>query len=237
MDRRSRPPGSASWIALAALGLAGCEIHDAFSVHPLATELDPVPDVPALAGKWVWAGEADEILAELRLVGVDARRERCRDLAVTLGLDGETHLLGDAVCLFELDGSLVAELRAPGYPRVYRQFLVEIVEDRMRICIGGGGLTVWNQLDALQEISTVGYSFDDLEYTVSEDQPDIDELMVVVSGTEAMRGFLAVALPELGAACRDVLDTPDGDLLWIDFHRMTADEEQARTEAQAAAAE
>lgn len=237
MDRRTGLSPFAPWIAIATLGLAGCEINDAFTVHPLATELDPVPDVPALAGTWVWVDTADEILAELRLVGVDARRERCRDLAVTLDLDGETHLLGDSVCLFELDGSMVAELRSHEYPRVYRQFLVDVVEDRMRICIGGGGLTVWNQLDALQEIGTVGYSFDDLEYTVSKDQPDIDELMVVVSGAEALREFLAVALPELGAACRDVLDTPDGDFLWIEFHRMTAEEEQARAEAQAAEAE
>jgi hypothetical protein len=169
----------------------------------------------------------------LQLEGTDARRERCRDLAVALVIDGDPQSIGESLCLFELDGRLVAEVRSAEYPNLYRQFLVDVTNDRVQVCAADGQLTVWNQLDALKKHSTVGYAFDDLELTVTESgSGDTDELIIVISEAEAMRGFLAVALPELAAACDEGLKTVGGDFSWIPFEKLTPEEEQARAEAE-----
>lgn len=226
MERRTRLPRFAPWAVLVLLGLAGCT--DAITVHPVARALDPAPDVPALAGRWVHRID-DRVDAELRFSGADARGQRCRSLEVTREIDGEAERIADEVCLLELDGYLLAELRSPGYPAFFRQVLVRVDEDRIELCVG---VPVWNGLKVLAERGAVGYSLDGIEHTSREGSTD--ELMVVIAGTEDMRDFLATALPELAAAC-DEGPAGDGDpFVWYVFEKVRPEDEppEAQTESE-----
>ena len=66
-------------VLLVAGSLAGC--GDAITVHPMARYLDPDPEVPALAGKWmVRTDDGDEAVLEVE--GNETDQGRCRTATV-----------------------------------------------------------------------------------------------------------------------------------------------------------
>jgi hypothetical protein len=210
MSSTGRPVPASLGLLAVAIALAGCS--EALTVHPVALPVDPAPDVPALAGTWIWGGsDGASDGTRVEIVGSDQPGQRCRRLTVTF-LEGDTrHELGDELCLVEFNGHLVAELRDDEWPSLYRQYLVRSHDDRFELCGAG---TVWLALAELPKEYPVGYSLESLQYTVRQ-QGD-SQLMMLVSDSKSLREFLTLALPELAAFC----DTAKTDeLRWVGFVR------------------
>lgn len=210
-----------AWAAVA-LMTTGCS--DALTVHPVALPTDPAPDVPSIAGTWLYA-EPDGSGSSTRIVidGEDAAGERCRDLEVTFH-DGSTEIkVADEVCLVEFNGHLVAELRDPGTSQFYRQYLVRGGDERFEVCAMA---PVWLAFEQLAKDSPVGYSLESLQYTVRERGDS--RLMMLISKSPELRDFLTSALPELAAFC----DTAKTDeMRWYAYVRSEEQEDEGEGDA------
>ncbi|HET7204811.1 MAG TPA: hypothetical protein VFI92_15735 [Steroidobacteraceae bacterium] len=201
-------------ILLAAGSLAGCS--DAITVHPMARYLDASPEVPPLAGKWIVRnGDGDAALLEVD--GRETDQGRCRVATIHYREGDEDTVLGNAVCFFELNGHLLAELTIGEPYEVYRQYLVKVSTERIEAC---GMSPVWVMLLALAEDRPVGYSLEALQYT--ERGQNEGKLLVFISQPKEMRQFLELALPELASAC----DSGGEEFDWFAFERMSPEEQR-----------
>lgn len=206
----------ATWVAtvLLAAGLAGCT--DALTVWPVAAGArgDAAVDVPPLAGRWR-AIDAGEDGPTLDVEQVPGERGTCRGGMVTYTEDGNATRIGDQTCFIDLAGYLVAEVRSvEPIASFYRQYLVKLQADRIEVCTG---LPVWVLLAELQKEGGAGFTLESLDYTLRERESG--DLMVFISRPQAMREFLAVALPEAAAAC----DRNEEGFVWIAFERVEPD--------------
>lgn len=196
-------------LAAAAL-LAGCA--DAITVHSIVLRDDPVPDVPSLAGRWQPA-ETGGASGFLTIEGSAEDRGQCRDGSGRFTSGGD-EFSAERVCLLELDGNLIAEIKSgPPIEGFYRQYLVRVQEDRLEVC---GEVPVWVLFQVLAKEHPVGYSLDALQYTIREQ--DYYSLMVLISKPDELREFLKTALPELVTAC----DThASSEITWAVLERVT----------------
>jgi hypothetical protein len=205
-----RPFPEACALVVAAALLTGCS--DALTVHPVALATDPAPDVPAIAGTWLYA-DPDGTSSRDRIViaGADQAGARCRQLDVTFHEGDGSNPLGNQICFVEFNGHLIAELRGAEPPELYRQFLVRGDADEFEVCAMA---PVWLAFEQLAKDYPVGYSLSNLQYTTRE-QGD-SRLMVLISSSRELRDFLTVALPELASFC----DTAKADeTRWYRFVR------------------
>lgn len=211
--RARRCPVLLAATCLLAGGLAGCT--DAITVWPVATGVRADVDLPPLAGHWRTADEGDAV-STLEVRHVPGEHGTCRGGLVTITEGSNVTDIGDLTCFANIAGHLVAELRtvAPtaGF---YRQYLVRIDADRIEVCTG---LPVWVVLAELQKQGFAGFSLDDLQYTVRDQQSG--DLMVFISRPEPLREFLEIALPEAAARC----DLGKNDMQWVAFERYEPDE-------------
>jgi hypothetical protein len=204
------------------LGLAGCAIDSAYTIHSIAEPSDGPSTVPDISGLWV-PSRPDLAGLVLRVAAEDYDTARCRnaDIRMLSAYTNEEDLIGDQICFVPVAGHLVAQLRLTGQVQFYQQVLFKFDQQSISYCE-----KIWTDLRKWYEEHPGASAAQGLEFAGRERKvwswfgDDTVTDLFVTSSRDAMLDYFESSLPAVRKAC-DELDE-EGYSGWITFTRLTS---------------